>query len=65
MWLECEWCHAGKQWSGEFEDFEKQAFEKFDFGPSRQRVGLSAIEADGWEVEFRPWCWEVEFFAME
>ena len=21
--------------------------------------GLSVIEADGWEVELRPWCWEV------
>ena len=24
MRLECEWRHARKQWSGEFEDFEKQ-----------------------------------------
>ena len=32
---------------------------KVDFGPCRQTVGLSAIEADGWEVEFWLWCWEV------
>ena len=36
MGLECEWRHAQKSWSGEFEDFEKTVVE------------FSIVEACSW-----------------
>ena len=47
MGLVCEWRHARKQWSWEFEGLDKHEL-GVDFGPCKQIVGLSANEADSW-----------------
>ena len=49
MWLECEWRHAWKRWSWEFEDFEKESVENWDL----------AIESSSWG--FGHWVEELSF----
>ena len=68
MRLECEYHHARKRWSWEFEDFEKHSSWELtvdDVGrqlgclPLRQTVEVG-IRPWWWEVGVWPWCWEVE-----
>ena len=56
--LESEWRHARKQWTSEFEDFEKKSVGKLTMG----HVGTQLGCLPQWqtiEIEFRPRCWEV------
>ena len=65
MGLECGWCHAGKRWSWEFKDFEKESVEigperqRFDVMPLSHRVEIGTIEM---RVGFWPLKDIVRFF---
>ena len=59
--LECGWRHAGKRWSWEFEDFEKESVEGWHW----------TIQADSWvlchwvrELSFLPLRQRLRFFEI-
>ena len=53
--MECEWRHARKRWSWEFEDFQKHVSWELTFENVDRKLGYLPLRQTV-EIGARPWC---------